>query len=62
MSRKTTYSEICFKVVDISGIKCNSRNRYYVEILRRETTVNLKMKETRGVLYKKREDYFVFNF
>lgn len=62
MSRKTTYSEICFEVVGISGIKCKSRRRYYVEILRRKTTFDLKMKETRNVLCKKHGDYFVFLF
>jgi hypothetical protein len=45
---KKTYSEFCFKVFDISGIKYSSR-RGYVKFLRRKTTVNLKMKQTGDV-------------
>jgi hypothetical protein len=33
-----------------------------VKFLRRKTKVNLKMKETRDVLYKKYGDYFIFYF
>jgi hypothetical protein len=59
---KNEHSEICFKVFDISGIKCNSRRGYYVKFLIWNTVVNLKMKETRDVLYEKYGDYFIFNF
>jgi hypothetical protein len=42
MSRKTIYKEILFKVVDIWGIKCNSRRGILCEISEYEMQLRKK--------------------